>query len=63
MLGDKDSFKKEEQNYTRITELTDVPALIDWRARGMVNPIKNQGQCGSCWTFATVAVVETHYAI
>lgn len=41
MLGDKDSFKKEEQNYTRITELTDVPASIDWRARGMVNPIKN----------------------
>merc|ERR1711865_870864 len=42
---------------------TDVPSTVDWTTKGAVNPIKNQGQCGSCWAFGTVASVQGINAI
>lgn len=41
----------------------DYPSSVDWRAQGVVSAVKDQGDCGSCWTFATMETLESHYAI
>ncbi|GJR73691.1 senescence-specific cysteine protease SAG39-like protein [Tanacetum coccineum] len=38
--------------------VTAVPSSMDWRTKGAVTPIKDQGQCGCCWAFSAVAAME-----
>lgn len=62
LLGNFQSLAPSRQKI--IDKITnDLPESVDWRNKGVVNEIQNQGLCGSCWAFSSVQACESAYAI
>ncbi len=57
-------FPKSNKTFIKSLKLSvsSLPNSVDWREKNLVVPIKNQGQCGNCWTFSAVNAIEGQYS-
>jgi len=67
LLGLKKQFlyaSKKPQNEDNTTHsIRELPPYVDWREKNIITPVKNQGMCGSCWSFGTAESIESFSAL
>jgi cathepsin L len=58
----KTQFKEFKATYEGPI-LKDLPPTVDWRTKHIITAVKDQGACGSCWSFGTAETLESYYAL
>lgn len=60
-----DEAKQHRRRFRRSLDSLppDIPKRVDWRERGIISSVNNQGKCGACWAYSSVETIESMYAL
>lgn len=53
----------EEVLYSSDIQSLETPTSVDWREKGLIGPVLDQGYCSSSWAYAAITALETAYAL
>jgi len=54
---------KRTESLGEVLSIEALPVSVDWRTKGVITAVKDQGQCGSCWSFGAAETLESYWAL